>query len=511
MAAEINKLRFCTDFIHLQRRLIDFNGRPYLPAIYGVTERNLVLRCSRQVEKSTLLANTIVYKACIHAGIQILFVCPRQQQARNFSRDRLLTTIDQSPLIRRLLLGKSRRRPPVMNIEFQNGSRIYHRAAYKSADACRGLSADLLLVDEFQDIAPGHLPVLQETLSHAKAGRTILVGTPKTIENPLEAMFSQSTAREWLLPCDRCRLPIALDERCLGSVSIVCPHCQSPLDPKRGRWFARNPAARWGEGFWVNHLMVPWIEYDDILERQRSYDLVRFKNEALGLPSTTGDQVVTRAELEACCGGTRMAKELANIPPEFHHQLMAGIDWGGGGTSRTVIVIGFMRRDFRFQICRLERFDSHDDPGYVLDQLAQRCQQFQVRVIATDGGGNGNVQNRLLVDRLRGFPNLYAIYYSQTDHEPRQDGALWKWTVNRTATIGVLFSRIKRQALSFPCSADCGSFLDEFACEIAEYDDINRTTKYTHPSPQQDDALHATNYALLVATRGYHGTRLDAN
>ena len=86
----------------------------------------------------------------------------------------------------------------------------------------------------------------------------------------------------------------------------------------------------------------------------------------------------------------------------------------------------------------------------MLDQLSQRCQQFRVRYIAADGGGNGNVQNRLLVDRLGGYRNLYALYYSQSDHEPRQDGVLTKWTVNRTATIGVLFTRIKRQSICFP-------------------------------------------------------------
>jgi hypothetical protein len=204
-------------------------------------------------------------------------------------------------------MGHSRRKPPVMNIEFQNGSKLYLRAAYNNADACRGLSANLLLVDEFQDIAGGHLPVLQETLSHAKAGRTILVGTPKSVENHLEAMFLQSTAHEWTLRCEQCRKAVVLDDHSLGQRTIVCPDCHAELNSGRGEWVARNPSARWGDGFWVNHLMVPWLDYDDILDRQRNYDLIKFKNEVLGLPSTTGDHVVTRAEIEACCSDIPMA------------------------------------------------------------------------------------------------------------------------------------------------------------------------------------------------------------
>ena len=208
----------------------------------------------------------------------------------------------------------------------------------------------------------------------------------------------------------------------------------------------------------------------------------------LGVPSVTGDHVVSRAELEACCGDYPIANSLADVPRVAYGQLVAGIDWGGGGTSRTVLVLGFMRSDYIFQICRFERFDSQDDPNYVLDQLARHCQQFQVSWITADGDGNGHTQNRLLLGRLGPrHPNLHAIHYSQSDHQPQHDGVLTRWTVNRTASIGVLFSRVKKQMLLFPRLQESSSFLDEFACEVTEYDGINRSIRYTHPATQQDD------------------------
>ena len=174
----MEKLTFCARFVHLNRQPISFAGRPYLPAIYASAGRNLVLRCSRQTEKSTFLANTILYEACMHAGMEILLVCPRMEQARVFVRSRLLPALLESPIIRRNLLGRTGRSPQITNMRFANGSRLFVRAAYRSADACRGLSASLLLVDEFQDIAADDLPVLQETLSHAAHGRTILTVRP---------------------------------------------------------------------------------------------------------------------------------------------------------------------------------------------------------------------------------------------------------------------------------------------------------------------------------------------
>ena len=67
--------------------------------------------------------------------------------------------------------------------------------------------------------------------------------------------------------------------------------------------------------------------------------------------------------------------------------------------------------------------------------------------------------------------------------------------MNRSASIGVMYSRIKKKQMIFPRVEQCGSYLDEFAAELAEYDDFTRTVRYTKPDGMQDDAVHATNYA----------------
>ena len=121
----MGKLSFCERFVYLNRRPISFDGRPYLPALYASSAKNIVLRASRQVEKSTFLVNTVLYEACVNPGIQILFVCPRLEQARVFSHTRLLPSLDQSPLVRRRLMGSTQRRPQVMNLRFANDSQLF--------------------------------------------------------------------------------------------------------------------------------------------------------------------------------------------------------------------------------------------------------------------------------------------------------------------------------------------------------------------------------------------------
>lgn len=247
--------------------------------------------------------------------------------------------------------------------------------------------------------------------------------------------------------------------------------------------------------------MVPWVNYAELLEKNRTYDPALFKNECLGMPTTLGDHIVTRAELEACCGQMSIASTRQQVPAAYRDHLVAGIDWGGGAVSRTVLVIGYMDDNYRFVVARFERFAPREDPEFILQEVSQRCRQFGVRFIAADGNGNGHVYNRLLIDRLRGECTLYAIFYSNSEQAPRRDGVLWHWAVGRSASIGMIFSRVKKRTLIFPRVQDSGSFLDEIGCEIAEYDDSARSICFSHPETQPDDSLHAVNYATLLGIR----------
>ena len=495
---KMNRFRWCGSFIYLKGKLISFDGRPYLREIYNSSARRMVLRCSRQVEKTTLVCNIVVHTAMTIPGVHIIVVFPRQDQASVFAKSRLRPVVSESPVVRRILLGDRARDPQVNHMRFANGSEVYIRAAFHSADAVRGIDGDFLLIDEYQDVAGGDLPVLEETLSHSEYRRVILTGTPKTIDNHLEDAFNRSSAHEWRVPC-QCGQQVLLDEKCLGLTGPVCPGCQEIIDPRQGIWIPRNPDSAWGDGFTLNHLVTPWLNYSDLLERQQSYNPALFRNECLGLPTYLGDHIVTREEVERCCTARSMAKSLDDVPPAARHRLIAGIDWGGGVVSRTILAIGFMGDNDHFHVVFLERYHAQEDPDEILKAIVRRCNEFKIQLVAADGGGNGSVYNNLLLNKLSGLLGLYAMLYSAADQQPRQyKGRLWNWTIGRTPSIGMVFTRVKKQRIQFPRIEDCSSFLDEIWCETAEYDDHNRTIKYTHPETQQDDTLHAINYAASL-------------
>jgi hypothetical protein len=215
--------------------------------------------------------------------------------------------------------------------------------------------------------------------------------------------------------------------------------------------------------------------------------------------------MVTRTELEACCSEREMAKRREDVPVAASRILAAGIDWGGSTNSSTALVIGYVApKDLNFHVCLFRRWLPGMDPIVIRNEVASPCNQFGVRFIAADGGGNGSVYNRLLVDGLDRRVPVFGIHYSTVDQEPTADGVLRQWTISRTGSISTLLTKIKLRKVRFPRVADCGTFLDEFAGLLAERDDYNRSIKFTHTPGQFDDSVHAANYLHAVALRCVH-------
>jgi hypothetical protein len=310
----------------------------------------------------------------------------------------------------------------------------------------------------------------------------------------------------WTIPCSGCQAGVTIDERALGPHGLICPHCQGAIDASQGAWQPHHPESLWGEGFAISHPMVPWMtdRYEEILEKQRTYDPIRFRNEVLGLPTSLGDHVVTQTEMEACCGTERMLNSDQDAGLGRRVRLFAGIDWGGGVRSRTLVVIVSMRPDNVCQVHQILALQAREEPNRVVEEVARCCRQHQVTAVAADGNGNGHVYNHLLYGKFQPEHGFYAIYYSSAEQSPVPDGVRWRWTINRSASISHLFSRVKIGKMLFPCRDDMAPYVAEFTCELAEYDEIQRAIKYTHPESQRDDALHATNYALSLATRAFN-------
>ncbi len=97
----------------------------------------------------------------------------------------------------------------------------------------------MLLLDEYQDLAPGSLPVLMEIMSHSNRRQVVITGTPKHVDNPLESALSRSTNCEWLVAC-ACGNEVRLNEEVITPDGYVCQTCDSGLRTISGRRQSRD-------------------------------------------------------------------------------------------------------------------------------------------------------------------------------------------------------------------------------------------------------------------------------
>ena len=79
------------------------------------------------------------------------------------------------------------------------------RYAFLNADRVRGIPADMVCIDEIQDVLTDNIPVIEECVSHSSFKYKLYAGTPKSLDNTLESLWVEdSTQNEWVVPCDSC-------------------------------------------------------------------------------------------------------------------------------------------------------------------------------------------------------------------------------------------------------------------------------------------------------------------
>ena len=129
------KSAFIHNLLHLNGAPFSFEGRGYLIPIYDRNDENILLKTARQVEKTTFLGNNLTIDSAVIPYNKSLYVSPSHTQTRQFSNEKLKPSIEQSPLIRKYLQDSSVSMQ-VFEKGFTNGSYIFLRSAFRTADRC---------------------------------------------------------------------------------------------------------------------------------------------------------------------------------------------------------------------------------------------------------------------------------------------------------------------------------------------------------------------------------------
>jgi hypothetical protein len=295
-----------SEIFTLKGKPFSFDKREMFRLIYDKPQKNSVYMMGRQMGKSTTHANEILLESLLIPWFNTLFVTPREQQTRTFSTDKLLPVIKYSPVFKKLMLdGDSISN--VFDKSFANNSKIFLRYAFLSADAVRGISAHKLLLDEVQDIIWDNVGVIDEVLSGAEPElrRRSYAGTPKTLNNTLNRLYMKSTKHEFIIRCPGCNNWNILGIDNVGKHGVICKKCSSLLGPPfEGEWIATNsdPDSQRLFGARLPQLLSPNVDWDDMLDKLKSYPTYQFYNEVLALPYDMGSNPLSEVDLRNACG-----------------------------------------------------------------------------------------------------------------------------------------------------------------------------------------------------------------
>ena len=138
--------------------------------ILGKEDMFYTLVCGRQIGKTLLLINMLLYYGINHPRTTLLWVSPYYSMAVKVL-SQIIDAIEQSGIVKEA--NKSEK-----IITLINGSRIYFRSAEKP-ETIRGLSVDYGFVDEAQDVDDDAFNKAILPVFTAKGKKVLIAGTPK--------------------------------------------------------------------------------------------------------------------------------------------------------------------------------------------------------------------------------------------------------------------------------------------------------------------------------------------
>ena len=495
-----------------------FAQRRYLQSIYDSRMRQIILMAGRQVEKSFTLACLLLTHSALRPRFNSLYVTPSAMQTKEFSKMKLREIIASSPVLSSWF-------PPRMagnTLEQQSVTNawIKMRYAFLTADRCRGISTDFVLLDEFQHFLPDNVGVIEHAASHSAYKLKMYAGTPLSMDNPIEYWWSRhSTQCEWMVPCERHGTGPSswyyqrLAEANIGDHGLICDRCGSPIS-------AQHPHAQWVrqsenaeadfEGFRIPQIMVPWVEWSDILrQRDHSTSKAQFMNECLGLSYDSGARPISREQLIAACDSrysldNNFVDKLLVKLRETATNIYGGVDWGQeDGKSYTVLSLGAYI-DGVFRIIAVMRFTGSDSRRDVqLGLITRIMNAYQIRRLGSDYGGAAE-SNPKLLSRF-GSDRIHVYQYGNSTRYVQYDAKKRHHMVARTAVMSAVFLALKTGRLRLPKWAGC--FDNPFGADIlaifSQYNEETRQTSYMKPQSATDDTFHSILYCFLASMQEY--------
>ena len=507
-------------------------GREYLIDIYNYAcigaikeHKGMIICKGRQVEATETALNISLYYMKNYQHFTVLHAFPRKEQVSRYSRGRLQTAVKDSlpdpheppghnrkGALAKLLSDEKNAADTVSEVAFKNRNTYYMYSAWGDADALRGIAADMISRDEFQDWSEDAVSNTSSCLDHSDYKIEFSFGTPKSAGSKFEQLWLTSDQRYYHPKCLSCGhyFKITLENLKYGFM-VECPKCKHVQDKRlaisKGKWIPTVDTKRcYRIGFHISQLLSPNITKEQILQRQADYSDAKFKNEVLGEFYSGAGIPLEYAEVVAKC-----AEPYKNI--DFSHTVLApketfmGLDWGGRsnikdkGAYTVVTILSKDSNNRRYNLEFAERILNPDLEKQVI-YIADLIRLYNSSSIVADWGfGQFQVQKlqKLMQNKVKS-----CFYSTNIKNKLKYDEQTWMLSIDRNSWLEELIDVVKRGQLAIPWKRPdkVEWFIKQICNTELRYTEktgnISRSYEKLDNS-QPNDAFHSLNYAYIAA------------
>jgi hypothetical protein len=505
------------------------SARPYSFAMFHMQIGGfLSIRAGRQIGKSTSLSARQLMYAHIMRKRRSMYIVPHQSFLDTYAN-----RVREMERAFRFYQVHKDFRQNLKYKEYPNESIIQMVKCLTDTQEARSKTTDEALFDEAQLLDPDFLPDIEQCQKASRMPTTIYAGTSTTTDSLLETKFLESSQAAWLLKAPGYHSDSAGDGwlncsdkndilKAIQPQGITNPASGKVLDVTDGRFVHQfqNNFEQGYLGFHIPQIIIPdyanvpqkWME---IWNAFQSYDIKKFLQEILGIPTEEGMREITLQDLKNICVLPESPETLRDLSQnsQRYKYTVSGCDWGGSDynpatktkVSYTVHAILGICWDGSMEILHIRQYSGMDYRS-IANQICEDHKAYGCIGIASDFGV-GAAYNMLLRENPIIRPERHLIFgyvgpQSALIKAPAGAGWFNQYSLNRTESITSLYTAIKSRR--FRCYAwewaqDRLSELLNLYRVPTETVGGNSSFRYQRHGSKADDTLHAINFAFCLA------------
>ena len=422
----------------------------------------------------------------------VLYLFPTKDDVTDFSAARFKPLITDNYDT----IGKHVRDTNRENLKRVGAGLIYFRSGHVDSARLKGIPADKIVFDEFDEMSPAARGLAIERMAKSNLKRETYLANPTLPDYGVDKIYEdESDRRIWVIKCQKCgkescletEFPRSLERLSNGRVIRLCPKCRDrELYTRDGRWIVRNPdRTDWMEGYWISHLNnvskdpKEFLDKYESLDTLKPYEVAHFWNLWMGVGYVDAANRLTVEQVLELCS----TDGILNSDPG---PCSMGVDQGNDihvvigkrGSQQKVVYLGIhkeweeldgLMRDFNVTLC-------------VVDALPETRNA------------------RAFAERHKG--KVYLNYYNIN-----QKGS-YSWnerdfivTCNRTESLDASHKVITDQDISIPKPCEVVQTFAKQMHNVAkklEEDEETGSKRYVYIKLGDDHFRHAFNYEAMA-------------